>query len=169
MLYAILLTTVVLTIGLSLLGVLMQQVSLSGAERESLYAFSSADSGIECALFADTVQDIFPVVGSGSNWSVDCTGTVRCNGNNISVSIPTPPTPPSAAVPGSPSLTEWTCTFSAVLPQNNCVNLDVKKIINNTTGDLATTTIQSRGYNTTCPPAASAKAWRLERGIEVTY
>lgn len=163
-LYAILLTTVVLTIALSLLTVLVQQVSLSGTQRESLYSFSAADSGVECGLYADTVQDIFPIVGSGSNWSMNCGTSVSCNGSTL-----TPTAPASAAVSGSPTLTEWSCGFVVNLQQGNCADIEIKKVINNTTGALATTTLQSRGYNTSCPPAASTKPWRLERGIEVTY
>jgi Tfp pilus assembly protein PilX len=159
-LYAILITTVVLGIGLSLLGVLIQQVSLSGAERESLTSMSAADSGIECALYWDIVQDAFR-----TGTDVTCNATpITCEGNSLTVSGPT-----SALVPGYPGLTEYTCSFIANLSQGSCADLEVSKITDDTTGALSTTTVKSRGYNTACPPAPSPKPWRLERGLQTEY
>lgn len=160
-LYAILVSTVVVTIGLSLLTVLLQQTALSGAEKESTASFAAADSGLECALFADQVQDAFRT-GLVSN----CNGTVSCDGQVVNVSGATPASKP---VPGQPGWRIWTCNLTVNLPQGNCAAIRVDKIIANATGVLATTTIQSRGYNTACPPAASTKPWRLERGLQAIY
>jgi hypothetical protein len=158
MLYAILFTSVVLSIGFGLLELLVGQVSLSGTERESLSSFAAADSGLECAVYWDTVTDSFrsgTVVTCNSN-------SISCNGNPITVSSP------SSVSLGS-GLTKTTCTFSANLPHGNCANISIDKTTVNATGLLTATVIQSRGYNTVCPPAVSQKPWRLERGIEVRY
>lgn len=153
-LYAILLTVVVLTIGLSLLSVLVQQISLSGAERESGLSFYTSDSGMECALYWDISGNAFRLGNP-----ITCDGTV--------------PLPPgivkSVASLGPPTLVEEKYTFNALFP-NGCANVTVFKIVDTGPPEIvSTTTIQSRGYNTTCPPTASAKPWRLERGLQTTY
>lgn len=155
-LYAILLTTVVLTIGLSLLSVLIQQISLSGAQRESGASFYVSDSGMECALYWDISADAFR---SGS--------AITCDGNSplapgIIVTTGIPLTPPS------PPLANDTYVFNVLFP-DGCANISVIKTINTASSTVASTTIQSRGYNTNCPPAASIKPWRLERGLETNY
>lgn len=157
-LYAILLSTVVLTIGLSLLEVLVQQTALSGAERESLSSFSAADSGMECALYADTVQDAFR-----TGLLVTCNITpILCNNSPITVSAPT-------SVVINPLETAYTCNFQTNLPEGGCAMVSVEKITDTLTDALATTTIRAKGYNTNCPPAASTKPWRLERGLQTIY
>lgn len=163
MLYAILLTVVVLSIGLSLLEVLVQQVSITGTARESLLSFSAADSGMECALYADKI-DVFRQGGTAA-LPVTCSNTsFFCNGSSITASKETPP-----SVPFSPSETVWTCKFEATLPAGTCAKVIIHKITDNITGDLSTTTIESRGYNTICPPALSLKPWRLERALQTVY
>lgn len=155
-LYAILVTTIVLTIGLSLLEVLIQQVSLSGAERESALSFYVADSGMECALYWDVVGgDAFR---NGS--PITCDGKPPLAPGVIKTI--TPLSPPV------PSFNNETYTFS-VMFTDGCANISVVKIVNTASSTVATTTVQSRGYNTTCPPAASTKPWRLERGLQTTY
>jgi hypothetical protein len=158
-LYAILIATVVLTIGLSLLEVLTQQVSLSGAQRESGLSFYTADSGLECALYWDISGDAFRVGSS-----------ITCDGNSplppgiiTSGGLISPPPPPS-----DPFVNEEIYTFSVTFPQG-CASLYVRKTVDPLTNNVSTTTMESRGYNTICPPAASAKPWRLERGLRTIY
>lgn len=152
-LYAILITTVVLTIGISLLNVLIQQISLSGAERESGLSFYVSDSGMECALYWDNVQDAFrksqPVVCDGTNFGVIASTTV-------------PLSPPKPGFIGKQYI------FKATFPQG-CASITVLKAVEIATNRVATTTLQSRGYNTVCPPAASLKPWRLERALQTEY
>lgn len=155
-LYAILLTTVVLSIGLSLLSLLTQQVSLSGAERESTLSFYVADAGMECALYWDTRVNAFV-----DGVSISCDGIDIAPSGPV-VSDPSPPEPP---------FKNWEYTFTADF-QNGCAILTVIKTVDPTDPlniRVATTTIQSRGYNTVCPPTASTKPWRLERGLQATY
>lgn len=165
MLYAILLTVVVLSIGLSLLEVLIQQVSLAGTAQESFLSFSAADSGMECALYADKI-DIFRQGGTLA-LPVTCSNApVSCNGFSITASKDMPPFIPN---PLNMAESIWTCNFQATLPAGTCAQVSVHKIIDNITGALSTTTIESRGYNTVCPPALSLKPWRLERGLQTIY
>lgn len=150
LLYAILLTTVILTIALSLLEVLIQQVPLSGLERESSLSFYAADGGAECALYWDNVQDVF---WDGSS-SVTCNNPISCNGSIITPSGPT----------GSPP----ECSFQVNFSDGNCADVSVAKTI--VPSSVILTTIKSKGYNTVCPVLGpSTKPWRLERGIKVDY
>lgn len=149
-LYAILITTIVLTIGLSLLNVLVQQVSLSGAGRESALSFYVSDSGMECTLYWDGAADAFR---SGAN--------ISCDGADLGVIA-------STTVLLSPPFMNENYNFDAVFPQG-CAKITVTKTVDIITDVVATTTIESRGYNTTCPPAASLKPWRLERGLQTVY
>lgn len=152
-LYAILIATVVLTIGLSLLGVLVQEVALSGAEKESGMSFYTSDSGMECALYWDINGDSFRTGGP-----------ITCDGNS-----PLPPGVIMTSVAlGPPTLVKETYAFKAMFP-NGCADVKVMKIVDTLTNSVSMTTIQSRGYNTVCPPTASTKPWRLERGLETDY
>ncbi|MBI2120096.1 MAG: hypothetical protein HYT94_00550 [Parcubacteria group bacterium] len=147
MLYAILVSTVILVIGLSLLGILIEQIPLSGIERESSLSFYAADSGMECALYGDS-DAVTPSLGAFHD----------------------------APVGGSCHL--HTYDFDVTFPsEGTCVSVTVTKVMKDedlsavppVLEEAVTTNIQSRGYNTVCPPAASAKPWRLERGIKVDY
>ena len=71
LLYGILLVTAVLYITIGISNIISRQVSLSGAGRDSLYAFYAADAAHDCALYEDLVEDSF----SGSAVSVSCNGT----------------------------------------------------------------------------------------------
>ncbi len=174
MLYAILVSTVILVIGLSLLGILIEQIPLSGIERESSLSFYAADSGMECALYGDS-DAVTPSLGAFH----DAPASVRCNGGSLDNLFPIPP-PVAVSCPptvgGSCHL--HTYDFDVTFPsEGTCVSVTVTKVMKDedlsavppVLEEAVTTNIQSRGYNTVCPPAASAKPWRLERGIKVDY
>lgn len=155
MLYAILITTVILVIGLSFLDILVEQVSLTGVERESTAAFYSGDSGLECALYWD-LSIVVPPEGAFRAGS-----SISCNGASI--------TPTYTSGTPSGGFRRDTYDFSANFSQGGCAAVTVEKTIMLSTDTVASTTIRSRGYNTACPPIASAKPWRFERGIKVDY
>lgn len=52
-LYAVVLASLVLAVGISIISIATKQVSISGFGRESQYAFYAANTGTECALFWD--------------------------------------------------------------------------------------------------------------------
>jgi hypothetical protein len=76
LLFAALIGSLVLAIGIAILSVTIKQITLSSAGRESQHAFYSADSGIECANYLDrgggnsacTLGGIFP--GTVTNPSI---------------------------------------------------------------------------------------------------
>lgn len=78
LLIAVVLTTVLVSVGLALFDVAYKQIVLTSAARQSQYAFYAADSGLECALFWDQKFNAF----GGSNPQ----STIRCGNTDISVS-----------------------------------------------------------------------------------
>lgn len=56
-LFAILLVSIVLTVGLTLLNITLRQLVLSSLARESQFAFYAADSARNCARYYDSLED----------------------------------------------------------------------------------------------------------------
>ncbi len=54
LLFSVLVSSLLLTIGLSILNVSLKELAISTASRQSIYAFYAADSGREYALYTDT-------------------------------------------------------------------------------------------------------------------
>lgn len=59
LLVAVILTSVMLSIGLSLAVLSYKDVVLSSSAKASAYAFYAADSALECAMYADQKQNAF--------------------------------------------------------------------------------------------------------------
>jgi hypothetical protein len=51
LLFAVLVSTLVLAIGASIISIALKQVILSGSARDSQFAFYAANTGVECALY----------------------------------------------------------------------------------------------------------------------
>jgi hypothetical protein len=155
-LYAILVSTVIITIGLAVLGIMIQQLTLTSTERDSQIAFYAADTAMECALYWDISQDVF-------NFETGTGAGATCNSFT--------PTVTKTSIAGTPK--EYDFNFDVSLPNNSCAHVLVQKYTYGTAPNelLATTTISTRGYNTpfstTCTTVVSPR--RLERGLRVTY
>lgn len=164
-LFALLISSIVLTISFGLLTIALKEVILSSTGRESQFGFYAADAGAECALYWD-------IKGSG-NISVFPTSTSSV--------------PPSSGVlcgqltDGSPQdisqerLSEgnffqaWdlsnrtasaatTTFYLSIVSGRACAKVEVAK-------DENTTKIQAYGYNT----CDFSNPRVIERGIRVTY
>jgi len=153
-LYAILLSTVILTIGLAILDIMIQQISLSGTERDSSRAFYAADSALECILYWDNIEKRFE--GSGMYSDILCSNQT-----------PEMRTPPSFPKPGSWQFEFWIDNVTT----GTCAYVLLQK-----TADIAgsiSSIASSRGYNTTCPVDKDGNRIlaprRLERGLRATY
>lgn len=70
-LYAVLLTTVVLGIGIILLAIITKQIQLATLEKSSQAAYYAADAGRQCALYYDGTDDDHNAFGY---YSVDVEG-----------------------------------------------------------------------------------------------
>jgi hypothetical protein len=60
MLFAVLLSSVLISIGLSIFNISIKELSIATAEKDSIQAYYSADSARECFIFWDIVRGAFP-------------------------------------------------------------------------------------------------------------
>src|SRR3989344_3339343 len=63
---SIVVSSIVLSIGLSLFNIVQKELILSATGRDSQFAFYSADGGVECAMYWDIKKLAFPE--SGADW-----------------------------------------------------------------------------------------------------
>lgn len=79
LLFSVLISSLLLTIGLSIFGIALKELAISTATRQSVHAFYAADSGRECALYWDTkvgrIPDLFSLTS----------GDIKCAGKSINV------------------------------------------------------------------------------------
>jgi len=103
--FAVLVTSLVLAVGLSIFNITIKEITLSSDTRESFLALYAADSGIECAIFWDVTEDSFvegtpiecqgvdvPISGPGSGpwiFTLDNFGTAQCTTVTITKDIGT--------------------------------------------------------------------------------
>ncbi len=156
MLFAVLVSSVLLSIGLSIFNLTVKELALSSSGRESQFAFYAADSGTECALYWDFKgQNIFATSSSSRTPSP---ASPDCAGQTINIS-------PSQTT-GSSATTQFLFQIPNTLPSGAsapyCVTVTVSKSVNN---NIVTTTIDSRGYNS-CDVSDPN---RVERALRVRY
>lgn len=143
LLIAVILSTVVLTVGLALLDVAYKQVVLASTAKQSQAAFYNADSALECALYYDQKFNDFDFATPTNNpSSITCSSTpvtnYQSNANaNVRITIFTIPCPTSGIY-----ATTTVYKYS--------------------TGG---TSIYANGFNT-CVPTDPR---RIERGLKATY
>jgi Tfp pilus assembly protein PilX len=155
LLIAVLVSSLLLAIGLSLTDFAVKQLIISSAGRESQFAFYAADTGIECAFYWDFKYGSDTAFATTSA-SLPPSSGIKCNGQDIAAS---PWTITSNA-------TRATTTFAFnFLPQPYCVIVSIGKW-------GSTTTIESRGYNVGTVSGSnctSSNPRRVERAIRVRY
>lgn len=161
MLFAVLVSVIVLAVGASIISIALKQVVLSGIGRESQYAFYSANTGVECALYWDLNFDVFAETDAGQ------TGVNRETANCADMRLV------DGALGATPEYGPNNETlvinrFSLDMDQGSrCVDVDVIKnvITVNNVDVVSSTTIMSRGYNN-CDENSPR---RVERGLQITY
>lgn len=170
LLFAVLIASVALGIGISILNISKKELLISTSARDSSSAFYAADSGIECAIYAD-------LWGSFDTAPTNTNPTLYCNVPHSFTTIS----------PNTPDATQGTFVFhmksgsaEAYDPANpnsalklagqSCVVVTVEKLIDGT--GKVRTTIKSRGYNTGWRPTGDGvgvcdltSAKRVERGL----
>lgn len=180
LLFSVLVSVLILAVGASIISIALKQVILSGAGRESQFAFYAANTGLECALYWDLhprpdQKYIFPATGlSGGNQArVDTNdwANIKCAGGELSSGIGVSPKFTSE-VPWSSDLQgaidgdyKFRISISnTILPVSYCAEVNVKKSYSSSTGRI-TTTINSRGLNTCDENSPRA----VERGLVLEY
>lgn len=155
-LFAILISSVVLTISFGLLNIALKEVILSSSGRESQFGFYAADTGAECALYFD-IKGVSPggsIFPTSTASTMPLSGFYSCNNQDIiSTSIN------GAGWNVSANSSAATSTFwFYVVPEKSCTRVDVAKYGNSTK-------IDAYGYNT----CNFSDPRVIERGIRVTY
>ncbi len=154
LLIAIVVTSMLLIVSFVVVNVALKQLVLANSSEESQYAFYSADSGTECAVYWDLKNS------AASAFATSTAGTISCNSQSISTgsqnNIATNPV--SSSLIGGGGSGNPTSIFQLNFTKG-CVIVRVTKLAN------GNTTIDSRGYNT-CNTSAVR---RFERGITLTY
>jgi len=143
---AVTITAALILVSFAVVNLVLKQIGISGAARDSQAAFYAADSGIECALYWD-LKNPTDTTRSAFSTATPTQTSIKCQGSNIPISV------------SSNSTTTFSFTLS---PEPYCVNVGVsKKFVGNT----LTTQIEARGYNT----CAVGNSRRVERAIYVSY
>ncbi|HZS42647.1 MAG TPA: pilus assembly PilX N-terminal domain-containing protein [Candidatus Paceibacterota bacterium] len=164
LLFASLVVSLLLSIGLAILNITLQQVLLSSAAKESQFAFYNADTGIECALYWDKNGPSGRIFATSSQSNSLVASDINCNGVTASAW--------SSALSNSGD-GSWDTSFDLIYPTGEC---DVVKnpttpivhiVVNKSFPDNINTytDIKSRGYNT----CDANNPRRVERGLEVQY
>lgn len=140
LLFAVLISSLVLSIGIAVFNISLKELLLSSAGRESQFAFYAADTGTECALYWDFQHAAFSSTTEAT--------TITCLGQ-------------SKVVGGVPLGQESRFTLIFPPPEEYCVEVVVVK--ENTVPRR--TRIESFGRNS-CDPTTPR---RVERAIRVRY
>jgi hypothetical protein len=159
MLFAVLTSSVLLAIGLSIFNLTIKEIALSSSGRESQAAFYAADSGIECGLYWDVVGKVFATSSDGS-----FAGGATCAGQPLSLTAE------------DKSNTAAISTFSfaptdAPSPAGGvCARVSVSKSLDTLTG-LIKTEVTSRGYNVGVAGSGCSGIddFKVERALRVSY
>lgn len=141
LLMSVLIASVLLALGYEIYNLAVKEVNLSSSGRESQFAFFAADTGVECALWADSKLDAFAT--SSSITELDC-GTATST--------------LARAYSGTDYITTFDVTTGAG-QRTQCTTIVV------TRRDPKKTVIESYGHNT----CSLTNPLRLERAIRVTY
>jgi len=173
LLFAVLISSLLLSIGIAILDLTLKEFLLSSAGRESQFAFYAADDAMECALYWDhNVPGAGGLVTSGSSFATSTGSTgyitasneasLKCNGlaiTNLSVN------------PGSNTAdTSFDVSYAVPSAENvidrPCAAVDVSKTSTTTINGLVTATqIETRGYDT----CDTSNPNQTERGIQTNY
>ncbi len=185
LLFAALVGSLVIAVGIAILDITLKQLSLSAAGRESQQAFFSADAGTECALYLDrgagygdcrlgffrtpssTVQSgtVCGVAYSEAAPHMNSDDDIQCFGKRIFIT----PKAPSQGGNSIESTFYLDTERSVDVPGSSATNADmcfevsVLKTIDTSPNASAsgTTIIESRGYNTCNTDAVN----RFERAV----
>ena len=122
LLIAVLTSSLLLAITLSIFSITIKELQISASSRESHKAFYAADAGIECALYWDFVKNAF---------ATSTTEVIRCNKQTF---------PNMGGVDGQ---SQFTIDFSG----NDVPDPASAEVTVNKNPDMSTV-IEARGYNT---------------------
>ncbi len=149
LLLSALVASAVLAIGTAIYTLAVKQVNLSSLGRDSQFAFYTADTAAECALFWDIRYNYFDIVAPLSVNPPD----PRCSGQELAAS-------------GRTGAFPQTIVFRFE-PDGRCADVSVTKTRDIVTQTISTT-IHADGYSTACV-SLDTNPTTLQRSIEFNY
>lgn len=148
LLISILLATVAVTLGVSLLDISYKQLILASTAKQSQFSFYAADTAMECALYFDQQLNAFSYTSPLAASNIICNQLTATSFSNT-------PFPQ-----GSGASQHRKTTYSLPCPDGGTsAQVTVYKYSN------ASTTIYANGYNT----CSATDPRRVERGLKVSY
>jgi len=81
LLFSVLLSSLLLTIGLSIFSIALKELAISTAARQSVHAFYAADSGRECVLYWDGKKGQIPGLSGVESLS----GNIKCGNASLAI------------------------------------------------------------------------------------
>lgn len=149
-LFAALVASIALAVGLGILSITEKELVLSSIGKASVHAFFSADTGGECALMWDLRHPGLSNTAFATSSSSAPPGVpVTCAGTNINTLWTIVSDPTSA-----------TTTFSLTFPGSKCATVVVSK-----TNKAIDTVVRSQGYNS----CSVTDPRRVERILRISY
>ena len=171
LLFSVLLITLILAVGASIINVALKETILSGVGRESQYAFYAANTGIECAMYWDRLSTLgdgiqfenkYVFATSSASQEIGDMSSIKCADNVISdVELAD-----GNGWDRDLGASSATTTFGINIPgrTTSCAFVSVSKVFDSLE-DVTLTSITSRGYNT----CDKTNPRRIERGLQLFY
>lgn len=158
LLFAVLVSSIVLIIGISILTISKKEFLLSSSARESVYSFYAADTGMECAIYQDSLGKF-----------ATSTGVINFYCDDVIVQ-------PNLALDGSGT---GIFTFDVLNGNSNldgvpCAKVSVTQSYDNGNPNTLRTKIVSNGYNNSWSSqgngsCSSTNRRTVQRSIEYNY
>jgi len=154
LLIAVIFMSVMLSFGLALASLGYKQQILASGAIASQYAFYAADTGLECALYADQKQNLFAYERYDGNPK-----SMTCDGTTVAVTQ------------APPSIVELVSFVRLSFDSNTrCADVTVYKYSAPQAPDNTTTYLFSVGYDVSCSRVADpGKARFVSRGLSAHY
>lgn len=162
LLFAVIVSSIVLSVGISIMNISKKEFMLAVGSRDSISAFYAADTGFECALFNDNYFSTTSTAG----FSITC----------LNQSITMFPTFPNTFPGGNDGTGLFTFDLRMGSTSRSCAKVSVLKYyaLDTTLNSMVPTSrIESKGYNvgwnTSNNTCSVNSPNRVERAIQYTY
>jgi Tfp pilus assembly protein PilX len=156
-LFAVIVSALILAIGISIANITLKQIRISSLGRESQIAFYAADSGSECVIYYDLVEQAFGT--SSLSGGATLPSTINCFGQEAVVIFDPTGTANSQNATSTVDIRDTTSATGL------CARVEIGKHDTNGDGYSDRTVILSRGYNV----CENDPQRLLERGIRIRY
>ena len=152
LLMAIYISSAASLLGLGILMLLYGQLGIAGSAKGSVVAFYAADTGLECALYGDLIDNRF---STSSPEAINNTVTINCNGSSQPVSTTL------NDIDSDGDKDEGTFKFNYQVSSDAYASVTAQKL------SSGQTIISSFGENV--PNCSISSVRTVQRGLEVTY